>query len=142
MASRSWDEKSVRRLTRCRHDHFLQPKFRLRHAIALDSVTGRGEPFPRVATNNFSTDQRTRLMLFTRYLDFAPGETQSAVTARAEDSQLITYELPVEFVGKVPGYEWLTQVNVKLPSNITPGDVTVRIYLRGIVSNSARIRVN
>ena len=34
---------------------------------------------------------------------------------------LNAYPLTVEFVGKVPGFDWLTQVLVKLPDNLPAG---------------------
>ena len=46
-----------------------------------------------------------------------PGENASALTARAEDAALNLYPLAVEFVGKVPGFDWLTEVVVRLPDN-------------------------
>jgi uncharacterized protein (TIGR03437 family) len=48
----------------------------------------------------------------------------------------------VEFVGKVPGFDWLTQVIVRLP-NDTPAAQTlsVSVTLRGQTSNKARIRM-
>ena len=33
---------------------------------------------------------------------------------------MIVYPLTVEFVGKVPGFDWLTKIVVRLPDN-TPG---------------------
>jgi hypothetical protein len=50
-------------------------------------------------------------------LDLLPGEDSSAVTARAEDAQMNTYPLTVEYVGTVPGLSWLTEVVVVLPAN-------------------------
>ena len=56
-------------------------------AIALDSVTWRRDPFSVTNIQNFSSDQRTRIMLFAVYADLLPGEDATAVTALAEDSQ-------------------------------------------------------
>jgi uncharacterized protein (TIGR03437 family) len=73
--------------------------------------------------------------------DLLPGENISAVTARAEDAQLNTYPLTVEFVGKVPGYDWLTQIVVKLPDNLPVNqNLFVTITLHNQTSNNARIR--
>jgi len=108
-------------------------------AIALDSVWMTRDPFPLVTPFNFSADGRTRLMLFVMNLDLLPGET---VTARAEDAALNVYPLTVEFVGKTPGFDWLTQVVVRLPDN-TPASqpIFVSVSLRGQTSNKARIRM-
>jgi len=109
-------------------------------AIALDSVTMVRDPFALLTGNNFSLDGRRRLMLFATNLNLLPGETVSAVTAQAENSQHRIYSLPVEFVGKVPPYDWLTQVVVLLPDELA-NDVWVSINLRGVLSNKALISI-
>ena len=111
-------------------------------AIALESVWTVRDPFALTTPLNFSADGRTRLMLFVMNLDLLPGETSTAVTARAEDAALNVYPLTVEFVGKVPNFDWLTQVVVRLPDN-TPASqpIFVSVSLRGQTSNKARIRM-
>ena len=92
--------------------------------------------------NNVSQDRHKRLMLFAVNLDLLPSESVSAVTAQAEDSQRKIYSLPVEFVGKVSQYAWLTQVVVLLPAELAnANDVWVSISVRGAVSNKARISI-
>ena len=111
-------------------------------ALALDSVTMARDPFALLERNYFSQDQRKRLMLFAANLDLLPGESFSAVTAQAEDAQHIIYPLTLEFVGRVPQNDWLTQVVVKLPSQLGTGnDVWVTVGLRGVVSNNALISI-
>ena len=111
-------------------------------AVALDSVTLVRDPFAVTNPFNFSTDQRTRLMLFGMNLDLLPGENSSAVTARLEDASQNAFPLTVEFVGKVPGFDWLTEVVVRLPDN-TPVNQTlnVSVTLRGKTSNKVRVRI-
>jgi glucose/arabinose dehydrogenase len=111
-------------------------------AVALESVWLMRDPFPLVTPFNLTSDGRTRLSLFVMNLDLQPGENASSVTARLEDAALKTYPLTVEFVGKVPGFDWLTQVIVRLP-NDTPAAQTlsVSVTLRGQTSNKARIRM-
>ena len=109
-------------------------------AIALDSVTMLRDPFPLTSTLNFSSDNRTRVMLFAVNLDLLPGEDSTAVTAQAEDALLNTYPLAVEFVGKVPGYDWLTEVVVKLDNLPTTQDVMVSITWHTRPSNKARFK--
>ena len=71
-----------------------------------------------------------------------PGETISVVTAQTEDSAHTTYPLTVEYVGKVPNFDWLTQVNVRLPDGISgPGDFLVSISLRGAMSNKVIVGI-
>jgi len=111
-------------------------------AIALDSVIMMRDPFPLVTILNLSFDQRTRVMLFAINVELMPGENSSVVTAQAEDSQHRVYQLPVEFVGKVPDFNWLTQVIVKLPDDLPHNeDVRVSLNLRGVTSNQALIKI-
>jgi glucose/arabinose dehydrogenase len=111
-------------------------------AVALESVWLMRDPFPLTTPFNLSADGRTRLNLFVMNLDLLPGENASSVTARLEDAALKTYPLTVETVGKVPGFDFLTQVIVRLP-NDTPIAQTlfVSVSLRGQTSNKARIRM-
>src|ERR1044071_2812448 len=67
------------------------------------------------------------------------------VTAQGIDNQQVTHQLPVEFVGDVPGFvpvipenPVLTQIVLKLPEGITTaGDLRVRITAHGRISNEA-----
>ena len=111
-------------------------------AIALESVTWTRYPFPLIATHNFSLDRRTRLMLFATDVELGQGEDVSAVTAQAEDSGQRAYPLTVEYVGKVPNLDRLTQVVIKLPSEVeSAGDIWVSISVRGVVSNRVLISI-
>jgi hypothetical protein len=111
-------------------------------AVALDSVTLMREPFSIAAGHNFSSDQRTRIILFARNIELLPGEDASTLIVRAEDAQGRVYMLPVEFVGKVPNFDWLTQIVVKLPDEVGSADaVRVSISLRGVISNKATMAI-
>jgi hypothetical protein len=111
-------------------------------AIALDSVTFVRDPFPITTFFNFSSDHRTRLMLFATGLELMPGENISVVTAQAEDSAHTIYPLIVEYVGKVPDFDWLTHVIVRLPDGLAgPGDVLVSVSLRGAASNKVIVGI-
>lgn len=111
-------------------------------AAALDSVTRARDPLPVVTRNNFSTDRRTRLALFGINMELMPGEDASAVTATARDSQFRNHGLNVEFVGKGPNLDWLTQVVVRLPDGLAQaGDVWISTSLRGQTSNEVLLKV-
>jgi uncharacterized protein (TIGR03437 family) len=111
-------------------------------AVALDSVTFQRDPFAVTTLLNFSPDQRTRVMLFATGLELMPGESISVVTAQAEDSAHLIYPLTVEYVGKVPNFDWLTQVNVRLPDGLAgKGDVLVSVSVRGAMSNKVIIGI-
>lgn len=107
-------------------------------ALALDSVNFVRDPFTLGNTHNFSADLRTRVILLVGNIDLNPGEDSSVVAAQAEDSQGGTYPVAIEFVGKVPGYDWLTQVVIKFPDQWTKiEDLWITISLRGVPSNKA-----
>ncbi|HEX8136168.1 MAG TPA: hypothetical protein VF544_01130 [Pyrinomonadaceae bacterium] len=111
-------------------------------AIALDALTRKCEPFPLTQPYPFSTDTRTRVMLFARNAALNAGETASVVTAEAEDAARTRYPLTVEYVGLVAGYSWLSQVVVRLNDNLGDvGDVLVQISLRGVASNRVRLGI-
>lgn len=120
----------------------LQTQPNSTRGIALESVMLTPEPFSTVSQVRFGMDDRTRVMLFASNLTLLPGEDMTAVTAEAQDGLLVRYSLPVEHVGPVSGFEWLSQVVVKLPDNLGDvGDVLVRITLHGATSNRVRIGI-
>jgi hypothetical protein len=111
-------------------------------AVALDSVTLMREPFPTAARHNLGSDKHTRILLFARNIELLSGEDASTLTVQAEDAQGRVYTLPVEYVGKVPSFDWLTQIVVKLPDEVNGADrVLVSVSLRGAVSNKASISI-
>jgi uncharacterized protein GlcG (DUF336 family) len=110
-------------------------------AVALDASTRVREPFALVSPVRFGADARTRLMLFAMNLHLASGEDASTVNADAEDASHKTYALAVEYVGTVPGQEWMSSVVVRLNEQLAAdsGDVLVRISYRGASSNRVRV---
>jgi beta-glucanase (GH16 family) len=111
-------------------------------AIALDSETWQCDPFPVVNDLNLSRDRRTRLALLVANLDLLPGDDASVVTAQAEDSQGHTFPLAVEAVGRVPQFDWMTEVIVKLPDELANVDqASVSVQARGRMSNKAIIAI-
>jgi hypothetical protein len=100
------------------------------------------EPFPLSSFDNFSTDKRTRIMFFVSGLELLPGENIAAVSAQAEDNQHHIYPLAVEYVGKVPEFDWFFEIVLKLPDSIdTSGDFWISIGLHGGTSNKALIAI-
>jgi len=110
--------------------------------LALDSVLLTPEPFTVASNINFSLDHHTRVMLLVANVDLLPGDDASIMTAQARDGQGHTYSLIVEGLQKVPSFEWLTQVVVRLPdelSNLSESQISVSA--RGQPSNEAVIRL-
>ena len=112
----------------------LQTEAGTNHAIAIESVTFRRDPFFVTNDLNFSSDRRTRIILFATNLTLGNSENFSAVAVQAEDAAGM-HNLPVEFVGAVPGAEWLTQVVVKLPDDLATGNVLVSVSFHSTTSN-------
>jgi len=81
-------------------------------------------------------------MFFVTNLDLAPGENSSAVSAQAQDNAANVFPLTVEFVGTLPGFDWLTQVIVRLPDGFPAGQpVFLTVTFHGQTSNKARIQM-
>lgn len=111
-------------------------------AVAFDSTTFTYQPFRFTNSNNLSADQRTRLLMLVANIDLLPGDDSSIVTAQGEDLQSNTFSLPVEVVAKVPSFDWLTQVIVRLPDQVANlNQATVRVTCRGQTSNPAIIQI-
>jgi hypothetical protein len=106
-------------------------------AIALDLVTFVRDPFLITNPFYFGPDHRTRIILIATNLTGSPS-----ITARAVDSMLTNHQLPVEFVGTLPGVPEFTQIVVKLPDGILmAGDLQVTIEVHGKTSNIVLVGV-
>src|SRR6266481_2139111 len=83
-------------------------------ALALDSVLFNRDPFTVNNPRNFA-DPRTRLLLLSANLDLEPGDGPSIVVAQADDGKGNTFPLTVEWVGRLPNFDWITMVVARLP---------------------------
>jgi hypothetical protein len=109
-------------------------------AIALDTVVFLRDPFPITNEHYFDVDKRTRVSLFAPNIELKQG---LVITAQAVDSQQVTHQLQLEFVGGLPTFLGFTQIVVKLPDGIAiPGDLRVTITVRDKTSNVALISIN
>jgi hypothetical protein len=108
-------------------------------AIALDTVVFLRDPFPITNEHYFDVDKRTRVSLFATNIELKQG---LVITAQGIDSQQVTHQLQLEFVGGLPTFLGFTQIVVKLPDGIAiAGDLRVTITVRGKTSNVALIGV-
>lgn len=121
-------------------------------AIALESVTLKGEPFPLTSSVKFSSDPRTRVCIFAVGLELLPGEGVSAFSAEAEDSAGVRYPLTVEYVGQVPpatdalgnttDFRGISMIVVRLNDAMGDlGDVLLKLNLHGMSSNRVRMYI-
>jgi uncharacterized protein (DUF1800 family) len=111
-------------------------------AIALESVTLKGEPFPLTSTVKFSTDTRTRICIFAMSLELLPGEGANAFSADAQDDTGKLYLLRIEHAAPVPGFPGITMFIVRLADDMGDlGDVLLRLNLHGMGSNRVRVAI-
>jgi hypothetical protein len=102
-------------------------------ALVLQSPLFTREPFP-LTSLNLTSDQATRVMLFAVNVDRSTNPTLSVA---AVSSQGVPYQLPIEHVGSVPGFEFITTLIVRLPQDPTlHGDLSVSLIVGGTRSNS------
>jgi hypothetical protein len=114
------------------------------NTLALDNVIYTRDPFPVTTSEYFVSDKRTRLTLLLVDLDVYAnqGETLSIISAQARDAQGMSYALVVEDLRKVPGVPWMSQLTVRLPTELNgQSNVTVTVSARGQVSNGANMRL-
>ena len=110
-------------------------------AVALDSTWLVRDPFRLGNIHNFSSDQRTRIMLFATGIELNSSEGPSAVLVQLEDTQNRIHPLVVEDVRKVPNFNF-SQIVVKLPAAIeNEGDFRVSLTFRGATGNKPTIRI-
>lgn len=118
-------------------------------AVAFESVTMMAEPFPLTSTVQFSTDTRTRIVIFAMDVellatvganDFTEG--LNAFTADAQDVSGKRYPLRVEHVSRVPNFPGITMIIVRLADDMGDvGDVLLGINLHGMQSNRVRVAI-
>ena len=108
-------------------------------AIALNASTFVVEPFSLTTTEmNFSADQRTRIFLFVQ--DLRVYQTFPQITVTAVDAKLNQFQLPLEVLA-VSSVLPFQQLTVRLPSNLTTGELMVTVTVNGKASNKARITI-
>ena len=111
-------------------------------AIALESVSLKGEPFPLTQNIPFGSDPRTRIAIFATNIELLAGEGTNAFTADVQDAAGKRYPLKVEYSGTVPGFPGVTMFIVRLADDLTAvGDVLLGIHLHGTSSNRVRIGI-
>ncbi len=109
-------------------------------AIAFESPTYSIEPFLPTSSVRWSTDNRTRVVLYALNLTLQPGENFSAVTVEAEDGTQRRYNFEVEYVGLVPEQPLISAIIIRLSNDLTAvGDLLVQVKYQGRNSNRARM---
>ena len=102
-------------------------------ALVLQSPLLTREPFALTSPLNAAADQRTRIMLFAVNID--PGTT-SSLSVTAISNQGVTYQLPIEYLGKVSTFDSITTLILVLPQDpALHGDSFVSLTVAGVRSN-------
>jgi beta-glucanase (GH16 family) len=112
-------------------------------ALALDSVTFRRDPFSVSNNLNFSSDHTTRLMLLSANLDLQPGDGPAIVAAQADDGKGNTYPLAVEWVGRLPNLDWITEIVARLPDALpNTNQVLISVTAHNQTSNQVLVSIS
>ena len=109
-------------------------------AAALDSVTFLRGPLRLLDPYNFSSDQRTRLILFTSDLGLTQADLSDPAVLVVEVPGL---NFPVQNVGSLAGVPGLTgsYIIVRLPDGLTNGTHNLTIRLRGVTSDARTLTI-
>ena len=111
-------------------------------AFAVDAVFHLRDPLKPVNDDYFGSDKRTRIILTLVDLDLFQGETLSIITVQAQDKTMVTHNLVVEDLRKVPDVPWMSQLTVRLPDVLaTPNDLTITVTARNVASNPVTFHV-
>jgi hypothetical protein len=87
---------------------------------------------------NFSSDHRTRISLFVD--DLRIHQTFPSITITAVDVQQNQFVLPLEVVAFYSIFPF-QQLIVRLPENLSAGELLVTVTVNGVASNTARISI-
>jgi hypothetical protein len=113
----------------------LVPLDGAQRAVAVNSVTMVRDPFSLSTAHNLSSDQRTRILIYARNIDWNALQNTSALTAQVDFGATIIPTV-VEYIGFVPGVDGHARLVLLLPSGLpTSGDIGVRIAVNGVQSN-------
>jgi hypothetical protein len=109
-------------------------------AAALDSVTFVRGSFRLLDPYNFSSDQRTRLILFTSDLGLTQADLSNPAVLVVD---VPGFNFPVQNVGSLTGVPGLTgsYIVVKLPDGLTAGAHDLRVRLRGVTSDARTLNI-
>src|SRR5947209_4186967 len=112
-------------------------------ALALDSVTFRRDPFSIRNSLNFSSDHTTRVMLLSANLDLQPGDGPSLVAAQTGDGKGHTYPRALEWIGRLPSFDWITVVIAKLPDELLGADqALISVTAHSQTSNQVSVSIS
>ena len=107
-------------------------------AIAFNALSLVAPPFSLTTEPNYSDDKRTRIALFTEGIQFSTVFPKIVISA--VDIQQNLFLLDLEAVVGFSRFPFV-QMTVRLPENLSPGDLMITVTVDGQPSNTARISV-
>jgi mitochondrial cardiolipin hydrolase len=108
---------------------------------SVDSIQFVRDPFPVVrGTDLFGSDRNTRVIVFVRNLQLAPGETASSVLINLVDANNQNFDVAAEAVRPVPNTDFV-QVIFRLPTSLAAGTCAITIKAHSQNSNTGSIRI-
>jgi hypothetical protein len=108
------------------------------HALTFNTISLVVPPFSLTTEPNFSADKRTRISLFTENIQF--GTPFPTINVTAVDILQRQFPLQLEAVALFSSFPF-SQLIVRLPENLPPGDLMVTVTVNDQPSNAARISV-
>lgn len=105
-------------------------------AAAFDATTGKGEPFPGVQPNGLPTI----LAVYATGLGADATDVAANVSSEVKATLNGTSVL-VGYAGFAPGLPGANQINIYLPTNLGPGDYSLKISRNGVSSQEAKIKI-
>jgi hypothetical protein len=101
------------------------------------------DPFSVRNSSNFSSDHTTRLMLLSANLDLQPGDGPSTVAVQADDGSGHSIPLAVEWIGRLPNFDWITVVIAKLPDDLLGANqALISVTAHNQSSNSVKVSLS
>lgn len=107
-------------------------------AIVVGVPIPVAEPFSLTTEWSFSADHRTRIGLFVE--DLRIHQTFPTIVVEAMDVQQNRFVLPLEGIAFYSIFPF-QQLIVRLPENLSTGELFVTVTVNGTVSNTARISI-
>jgi hypothetical protein len=110
---------------------------------SVDSIQFVRDPFPVLVGTDLlgvASDRNTRVIVFVRNLQLAPGETASAIVVNLVDANNHNFDVAAEIVRPVPGTDFV-QVIFRVPTSVAAGKCSVTIKAHSQASNTGSLRI-
>ena len=109
---------------------------------SLDSLHFVRDPFIVNSSDllNLGSDRNTRVIVFVKNLQLAPGETASSILVNLVGANNQSFDVAADVVRSVPDTDFV-QVIFRLPASLAAGRCVVMVKAHGQTSNTGSIRI-